>query len=361
MQFAKLSTLGTLAALLPGCMVGLGQSLLVPPVRGTWAYTGTDVTVRPVAGTAGADDATVAIQESGHSGRVPTQVTATQVLLGLDLPRFRMDVAAGGLGANAALSQIDLLYKHPLSDGIRPKWRLLAGLSYVTVDSSFAADPKLGIDRTVSFGTDKGSLQVGDLAHVEAHATWGGWYAAFGLEYEVFEWLHGFVQTYGKVALSSDRSQAVTVTLRGAGGGTVSVLTDPRFAADLRQVGTLTSGAEPPAFAVLAGLALTFPSIGLIRRWVIGPGADRPPGLDPDAPAEPGAAPQVPGPVLEPPPPEAPRAAEPIASKQGAGAATGSFEPRAWTCPPTWSPSQGRESALPTARGPAPRQARTTT
>jgi hypothetical protein len=313
--------LGLCVLLLPGCMVGLGQSLLVPPVQGSWAYQGTDLTIKPsqAALASGADDFAVGVQEPGHSSAVAPHVTATQVVVGLDFPRFRFDIAAGGLGTDASVTQIDLLYKHPLAEGTAPKWRLLAGMSWVSVDVKFSADRKLVLGHDVGLGTGNGTLQDGDLVHLEAHASQGGWYGTFGVEYEVFEWLHGFALMYGKVTQGTDHGQDVAVTVHGDRGGSTSILTDARFASDLRHVGTVGSNVEPPVFAVLAGVTLTFPSIGRIRRWVIGPGANRPPGIDPTAPMQPPVeptgqtAPQPPGFKPEIPAPAVPRAGDPIA------------------------------------------------
>jgi hypothetical protein len=347
--------LGLGLLLLPGCMVGLGQSLLVPPVQGSWAYQGTDLTIKPsqAALASGADDFAVGVQEPGHSSAVAPHVTATQVLVGLDFPRFRFDIAAGGVGTDASVTQIDLLYKHPLTEGIAPKWCLLAGMSWVSVDVKFSADRKLVLGRDMGLGTGNGSLHDGDVVHLQANASQGGWYGTFGVEYEVFEWLHGFALTYGKVTQGTDRGQDVSVTVHGDRAGSTSVLTDARFASDLRHVGTAVSNVEPPVFAVLAGVTLTFPSIGRIRRWVIGPGANRSPGIVPTAPTPPPAepngriAPQPLGSKPDYPSPTVPNAGDPMAGTDRRTPRNGS--------------SQRHDTAHPATQLPAQEQARTST
>lgn len=305
-----------LASLLSGCMFGVGQAMVLPPVRGNWTFSGMDVTVRSSAAGNRAEPWAIRLQEPGRSGVVDQVLSPTQVLVGWDFPRFRFGIA-GGVSGNVSVSQLDLVYKHPLSDDFAPRWRLLAGLARAGASVSQTFEQKLALGADVELAStadnpDGGTLRNGDTVRITAAEEHAGWYAVFGVEGEIYEWLHGFVQMYGRLSSETARTQGVTLPVHAGGGVTEAALfSDDRFATDVRQQPALSAPTvQAPEFTALVGIALTWPTVGMIRRWVAGPGADRPAGMRAPAGPPPSRQPSsVPAPSPSdqgPPPPDGP-------------------------------------------------------
>lgn len=255
-----------------GCTMGLQQATIMPPISGSWQFSGVDMTVHPPADRAGKSTPLDVSLNADHD--TATFSSVTQLSFGFDLPWARMVIAPALIGRNdLEFIQLDLLYKHLLPTESRYKWRLLAGFSFLFLNAGVTRSQALTLAQPIAL--DKMIVRSGDTVTYSNLHTSSAWNATVGIEAEIFEWLHGFLQTSFRISDSNSSNETLTLTVNDSGqvdsngrsqAATVNLLTDSRFATDVRQAGHVDSSLHVPPFTALLGLSVTWPTFGNIKR-----------------------------------------------------------------------------------------------
>jgi hypothetical protein len=250
---------------LTGCTLGLQQSMLVPPVQGTWHFSGVDLTAGAEADTG--EPLAFDVQMPGDSGRIDSVRTATQLMLGLDVPFARASVAvAVDNDPNLDLIEMNLLYKHELF-GDDPTWQWMGGLTLGILESRVETSQSLVLTDPIT--VDGLVVRNGDVVRYQAADMRTGFYATFGIERELADWLHIYVQLNALLTESADRGEDLTLTTHDDSGNedqTLHLLTDNRFQVNARESGSMSSTIEMPAFTGLVGISVTWPTFSSLKR-----------------------------------------------------------------------------------------------
>jgi hypothetical protein len=96
-----------------------------------------------------------------------------------------------------------------------------------------------------------------------------GFYATFGVERELADWLHLYIQLNALLGEGADRGEDLTLTTHDDSGNedqTLHLLTDSRFQVNARESGSMSSTIEMPAFTALVGISVTWPSFSSLKR-----------------------------------------------------------------------------------------------
>ncbi len=293
------------------CTMGLQQAAIMPPISGSWQFSGVDMTVHPPPDRAGKSSPLDVSLNADHD--TATFSSVTQLSLGFDLPWARMVIAPALVGRDdLEFIQLDLLYKHLLPTDSRYKWRLLAGFSFLFLNAGVTRSQALTLAQPIAL--DKMTVRTGDTVTYTNLHTSSAWNATVGVEAEIFEWLHVFLQTSFRMTESNSSNESLTLSVNDSGqidsngrsqAATVNLLTDSRFATDVRQPGRVDSSLHVPPFTALLGLGVTWPTFGNFKR-LFGFGAEpapAPPALERPLPEQPEDAPP---PQPQPPPRDLP-------------------------------------------------------
>jgi len=255
-----------------GCTLGLQKMAIIPPISGSWQFSGVDMAVHPPADRAGKSTPLDVSLNADHD--TATFSSVTQLSLGFDLPWARVVIAPALIGrTDLEFIQLDLLYKHLLPTDSRYTWRLLAGFSFLFLNAGVTRSQPLALTEPIVL--DKMVVRSGDTVTYTNLHTSSAWNATVGVEAEIFEWLHAFLQTSFRMSESNTSNETLTLAVNDSGqvdsngraqAATVNLLTDSRFATDVRQAGHVDSSLHVPPFTAVLGLSVTWPTFGNIKR-----------------------------------------------------------------------------------------------
>lgn len=260
--------------LLQSCAVGLQQAAVLPWVRGNWAFSGTDLVVRDVQG------GTLPIHVGADRGSLQDIGTVTQIVIAADAPFARVSIApALTTSNNIEFIQMDMLYKHLISEEPGRRWWLLAGLGAMILNAgvAFTTHPT---QNTVIAGR---AVTPNDTIDYTARRDASGAYAVIGAQTELTGWCHGYVEAL--VRLTHGATQHESITMPVGGGASLDMTTSStNLTVERTLQGTVKSDYDVPAFILAVGIQFNLPSYHVTRRFIRWHGGD--PALD-DAPPEP--------------------------------------------------------------------------
>lgn len=259
---------------LGGCAFGVQQVVVVPPIGGTWQFSGTEHTVTTPPGVNG-KPASFSVQADPRQGRLAAVQSATQIALSVDLPWARLGISPAITGDERLdYIQLDLLYKHAIDGQDPARWRALAGLTYAIVEAREFFEKTLELPEPVVVGG--AVIRTGDTFRYEANEFVSGWMLTGGLEYEIMPWCHAYLQmSAGLGRGTKERGEDLQIIARDGSTfddqgnretETFHLLSNSQFDVTTKQQGVFRSEVGLPPFSALLGISVTFPPYNWYRR-----------------------------------------------------------------------------------------------
>ena len=278
--------LALLVALLcpAGCTLGVSQLAMYPAIGGQYDFSGAKAQVRGPADTAG-NPFEFGIDLPARKGQVEPIAGMPQLTFGFDTPSWRLTINPSFTASKTVEHfQMDLYYKHLLSQGRKTAWRVMGGISFASLSTQIEEEGVLQLADAIEIGGAR--LQDGDKIAYLSSATDSGVYLGAGVELELATWLHLFAMVQVRMNSSTGANERLEVVARA--GSTwdedgvrqeerFDVFDDERFNTTLQASGKVTSTLSLPPMVALIGVALTFPTWSWIRRTFTNEPPRRPP------------------------------------------------------------------------------------